>query len=586
MFEDQFYSRLILNIIVGIMFVYALYNMARHNNHDVGPQNHRVMHVFGWVFSALSALSFCLCIVFLISIDFPSQLYGPFISSNEIIRPSSSVFIWGYPTPIQNSVLTMALSTFGFLGFGVYFIYFKKSDSSSWKKVLKFLAVVLLYTFMASATNFHYFDAPEFVAPVFFLVLWLIIVKRKGKDIKADNTGIIKNQNGEQQPYTPITEQIDTDIDNPIQVSIKEDILKLNNDEDAMRTNQESIHKSSFVAINHNEAASEGLQFCRFCGAKIEVDSVFCKQCGKRLISADSSDSNSIFGRVKKAFKSMRKTIGMHWFRKPIISINKQKMRKRIKIVGAVILGLMALASIGTGIYYYFDEVRPEQLANEILNSEKEQLNTLSGDALFWKCNEIIREHNIEKCGKNWRDRNNLIDLTALAWYKIEQLAYQKNANAQFLLGVKYDGYDFVEKRWNTITEGWDRNHNLDYDKAAYWYRRAAKQGDAAAQYNLGICYENGRGVTKSIKKAVYCYRASANNGNGYGMLRLGDCFRDGCKEQIGEHWESRGYYDRVKVPDYEIVLKQDIDSAKYYWRQAARHGNQQAKDRLQKIYE
>jgi uncharacterized protein len=30
---------------------------------------------------------------------------------------------------------------------------------------------------------------------------------------------------------------------------------------------------------------------------------------------------------------------------------------------------------------------------------------------------------------------------------------------------------------------------------AVYWYREAADQGDAKAQYNLGVMYENGRGA-------------------------------------------------------------------------------------------
>ena len=169
------------------------------------------------------------------------------------------------------------------------------------------------------------------------------------------------------------------------------------------------------------------MQYCRYCGAKIEADSIFCKHCGKRLTETANSDTISIFGRIKNTFKSIKKNIGAHWkFHMPKIAINRPSIRKRIKIIGMVILGLIALVSAGLRIYDYFDEVRSEELANEILYSEKEQLNALSGDALFWKCNDIIRDHNIKKCGRYWRDRNNLIDLTALAWYKIQQLAYQK----------------------------------------------------------------------------------------------------------------------------------------------------------------
>ncbi len=41
--------------------------------------------------------------------------------------------------------------------------------------------------------------------------------------------------------------------------------------------------------------------------------------------------------------------------------------------------------------------------------------------------------------------------------------------------------------------------HELDYAKAMEWYRKAANQGVAEAQHNVGMLYENGWGVTKDI---------------------------------------------------------------------------------------
>jgi len=35
------------------------------------------------------------------------------------------------------------------------------------------------------------------------------------------------------------------------------------------------------------------------------------------------------------------------------------------------------------------------------------------------------------------------------------------------------------------------------------WYRRVAEQGDAGAQFNLGLCYANGDGVLQSSSAAV-----------------------------------------------------------------------------------
>ena len=45
-------------------------------------------------------------------------------------------------------------------------------------------------------------------------------------------------------------------------------------------------------------------------------------------------------------------------------------------------------------------------------------------------------------------------------------------------------------------------------------YLAAAKAGDAAAQYNLGVCYYNGDGVPKDLTQAAYWFRKSAEQGD------------------------------------------------------------------------
>ncbi|MBQ9771958.1 MAG: sel1 repeat family protein, partial [Lentisphaeria bacterium] len=45
------------------------------------------------------------------------------------------------------------------------------------------------------------------------------------------------------------------------------------------------------------------------------------------------------------------------------------------------------------------------------------------------------------------------------------------------------------------------------------WYRKAAEQGNALAQYNLGVCYENGEGVQKDLVQAVFWFRKAADQG-------------------------------------------------------------------------
>ena len=53
-----------------------------------------------------------------------------------------------------------------------------------------------------------------------------------------------------------------------------------------------------------------------------------------------------------------------------------------------------------------------------------------------------------------------------------------------------------------------------DYAAAAGWYRKAADQGNADAQYNLGNKYANGQGVPQDYVQAHKWFNLSATSGD------------------------------------------------------------------------
>jgi hypothetical protein len=75
-------------------------------------------------------------------------------------------------------------------------------------------------------------------------------------------------------------------------------------------------------------------------------------------------------------------------------------------------------------------------------------------------------------------------DVAAVVNYRIA--ADQGYAMAQSNLGVMYEDGRGVAK---------------DYAQAVLWYRRAADQGYAPAQDNLGVMFENGWGVARSLSE-------------------------------------------------------------------------------------
>ena len=60
-----------------------------------------------------------------------------------------------------------------------------------------------------------------------------------------------------------------------------------------------------------------------------------------------------------------------------------------------------------------------------------------------------------------------------------------------------------------------------NYAQAAEWFRKAAAQGDASAQYNLGGMYEFEIGVPKNIQTAIGWYEKAAAQGHVKAKNRL-----------------------------------------------------------------
>ena len=51
-----------------------------------------------------------------------------------------------------------------------------------------------------------------------------------------------------------------------------------------------------------------------------------------------------------------------------------------------------------------------------------------------------------------------------------------------------------------------------DYAEAVKWYRKAAEQGFAEAQYNLGVMYAKGEGVRQNYKIAKKWFGKACDN--------------------------------------------------------------------------
>ena len=93
------------------------------------------------------------------------------------------------------------------------------------------------------------------------------------------------------------------------------------------------------------------------------------------------------------------------------------------------------------------------------------------------------------------------------------QSAEQGDAAAQYNLGVSYD-YGLGVPQDDAL--------------ALAWYRIAADQGHAAARYSLGVLYANGEGVPQDFTEAVAWYRKAADQGHTAARYNLGVLYANG----------------------------------------------------------
>ncbi len=91
--------------------------------------------------------------------------------------------------------------------------------------------------------------------------------------------------------------------------------------------------------------------------------------------------------------------------------------------------------------------------------------------------------------------------------------AEQGNAAAQYILGLMHSNGQGVAQ---------------DYKTAVKWYTQAAEQGLAVAQYILGVMYANGQGVAQDYKAAVKWFTLAAEQGLADAQNNLGVMYANG----------------------------------------------------------
>lgn len=174
-----------------------------------------------------------------------------------------------------------------------------------------------------------------------------------------------------------------------------------------------------------------------------------------------------------------------------------------------------------------------------------------------------------------------LIVLACIGWFESHPIS----AKAQYELGVKYATGKGVQQ---------------DDAQAVYWYRKAAEHGDADAQNNLGVAYENGQGgLAKDGAQAVFWYQKAADQGEAAAQSNLGAMYYNGLgglakDEAEAVRWISKaaeqGNADGQRnlanmYNEGRGVVKDDAEAVRW-WRKAAEQGDAESQYNLGVMYE
>jgi hypothetical protein len=168
--------------------------------------------------------------------------------------------------------------------------------------------------------------------------------------------------------------------------------------------------------------------------------------------------------------------------------------------------------------------------------------------------------------------------MTALAEWRA--LAEEGDARAQFGMGVIY------EEGGGGVVR--------DFTQAALWYREAANRGLVDAQFNLGNLYRRGHGVTQDARRAVAWYLKAATQGMAAAQYNLALSYETGSGAAQNYTVAAKWYRMAADQGDVDaqiglaglyrfgLGVDKNLDVAQAWFEQAVAQGDARAKFHLE----
>lgn len=176
-----------------------------------------------------------------------------------------------------------------------------------------------------------------------------------------------------------------------------------------------------------------------------------------------------------------------------------------------------------------------------------------------------------------------LLSATAQSAYsQYIEAAKRGDAMAQNEIGLCYDNGLGVQQ---------------DQQQAFQWYSKSAAQNFALAQYNLGCCFYYGRGVNLDYAQAIAWFRKAADQNLSNAQYNLGCCFMNGQgitqNHTMALYWFKKAAEQNLPIAMYNVGLyyyqgygvEKDFEKALSYYQKAADLGHAPAFNNLGVCY-
>ena len=166
--------------------------------------------------------------------------------------------------------------------------------------------------------------------------------------------------------------------------------------------------------------------------------------------------------------------------------------------------------------------------------------------AIYWLRKIVGRTGDAEaenNLGAVLDEKQNYVE--AAKWFR--KAAEQGNADAQSNLGLIYHKGKGIE---------------TDDTEAATWFHKAAEQGDDKAQFYLGSMYHDGKGVTQDYAEALKWYRRAAAQGDDTAQNNLGLMYDkgEGTPQDYSEAYKwynlAAAQGDRTAIANRDLIVR------------------------------